>query len=476
MPTLYRLGRSSDRHDSAVSALQTVVIEGQPILVSGSMAGELARWSVLPCARLGEPVIVGPGEVSTLACFDDGDGARLVSCSAPSRVQVWDGWLRPERTLHSGRPAATVVAVFDHGTRPTLVTGHNDGSLRLLDPGSGQVSRELPAVQSSYISAMTISGRAVICAGEQGVLTVLDPAADPPAPIDLSCYHDGVAALASAVVGDRPVAISGSEDGTVRLWDLTAARLAATADARASWAASRMVRVGDQLAAVLSNEREIRFMDAVDRTLFGPPIPVDPSTPVTALATVDRAGDLLVATGDNGGEIIIRSVSGTGNQLRFSGHRGWVADAAFTVLDNAPVLATAGHDGMLRCSNLTDGSLARPSIELPEILGTVEALTVTMIDSTPIAAVSTTGRQVQVWDLLLGELVASIKLAEADGAVGVWAAAGTTFVGGTTTGRTIVWLPGTTDVLRSVTSGARRCSDGPGLRRVPRCARGCERQ
>jgi hypothetical protein len=49
---------SVEQKSSPITALQSVELDGVSVVFSGTLSGELAGWSVLPPAPLGDPVIV----------------------------------------------------------------------------------------------------------------------------------------------------------------------------------------------------------------------------------------------------------------------------------------------------------------------------------------------------------------------------------------------------------------------------------
>ncbi|MGH9277550.1 MAG: hypothetical protein ACRD12_05515, partial [Acidimicrobiales bacterium] len=70
----------------------------------------------------------------------------------------------------------------------------------------------------------TVEGRAVaVSGGDDGTVRVWDLASGRPAGEPLTGHTDWVRAVAVGTVEGRAVAVSGGEDGTVRVWDLARA-------------------------------------------------------------------------------------------------------------------------------------------------------------------------------------------------------------------------------------------------------------
>ncbi|GIG87365.1 hypothetical protein [Plantactinospora endophytica] len=144
--------------------------------------------------------------------------------------------------------------------------------------------------------------------------------------------HDGaVRALALTEIDDRPTAVTGGADGTVRRWDCLAGTL-------------------------------------LDEPLSGH------AGPVTAVLVVDADGERLIVSGDATGVIRRWSLlDGTPAGLPVTAHTGSVN--ALTVDGDGTGLLSAGADGTVRRWRLLDGAPAGDVVEVPG--GPVTALTVT---------------------------------------------------------------------------------------------------
>jgi WD40 repeat protein len=395
VPTLHVLARSSRAHPRAVNVLVAVVEDdGTTTIVSGDIGGELCRWSVVPCDPVGTTVAAASGEISGLCRV-----GRLLIYGSPDSVRFLDDQLNPGTVLFEGSPAASAIVLFDVGPRRLVVSGHSDGSIRTFDPASGDPVSTIADVQDSDISALAVSGSRVLCGGESGVLTILDPTAPEAGRLELTGHDLPVLALAAASVGDRDVAVSAGEDKTVRQWDLDADvdDLPRQPQDRGTTA---LTTIHGREIAIQTSERTVRLRDLTDWAEIGCVAAVDPSA--TLMTTFAVAGDrtgLLVATGDSDGRVGVRKIERDETVARFIGHKGWVAGIEFADLDGEAVLVTVGHDDVLRVSAVGTGLTAVSPIDLPHVRGNVEALAVSSDDGRLLAAVATTGVQLQIWDV-----------------------------------------------------------------------------
>ena len=440
VPTLELLARSTNMHDAPVTAVVPIQDDdGNVTLLSGDSDGTLRRWTVLPCSPLGVPVQAGPGEITALVWV----GRHLLRCGAPNRIAVLDPLdLNEVSVPFAGPPAPAALVVLDVGSQKMVVSGHDDGSLRTFDAGTLEPLAEIPEVQSSYLSALTTSGSWVVCGGDTGVMTVLDPRRPDRPRLDVPAHSLPMHALATARLGSRSIVLSGGEDTTVRQWDL------GTADADTARAddlrAVGLAVVDGHTVAVQSTERSITLRTLPDWRPIGGSVEADPSaTLLTAFAVHGGSSDPLVATGDNRGGVAVHAVHGRQvTPLDGHGDGAWVADVEFAALDGTFGLATIGHDDLLCFHSLERIDASRfgrfaaiPRIALPDVRGNVSQLALTPTDQGLLAAIATSGGQVQVWDARSGRKVTHVEL-DGIGTISALTAKHGMVFGGTLTGRT----------------------------------------
>ncbi|MFE6621388.1 caspase family protein [Streptomyces sp. NPDC057740] len=178
----------------------------------------------------------------------------------------------------------------------------------------------------------------------------------------LTGHSSGVRAVAVATVESRPHAVTGGQDGTVRVWDLVD---------------------GTTLAAL-----------------------DDPTDEVEAVAVAMVDGRPHAVTGGDDGVVRVRDLTDGGHRATLEGHTDVVRAVAVAMVDGRPHAVTGGDDGTVRVWDLLDGS-ERAILEGHN--GSVRAVAVADLDGRPHAVAAGQGGSVQVWDLLDGSERATLE-------------------------------------------------------------------
>ncbi|MGV9314659.1 WD40 repeat domain-containing protein [Streptomyces sp. NPDC003691] len=248
------VGSPAPGHSGPVRAAAVMEAGGRPVVLTAD-DGALHRRDLATGRPAGPPLVMaegGAGAVAVAAATVAGcptavavgpravgagrAGARRVGARAELRgtVRRWDLVTgAPVGVPATGIPDAYAVATAVVNGRPVAVTGGPAavggyaGELRRWDLITGQqtgapLTGHGWAVQA--VATTVLGGRpvAVSAGGRDGTLRVWDLATGRRTGAPLTGHTGRVGAVATAVVDGCPVAVSGGEDRTVRLWDLDA--------------------------------------------------------------------------------------------------------------------------------------------------------------------------------------------------------------------------------------------------------------
>ncbi|MFD7477796.1 caspase family protein [Streptomyces sp. NPDC059837] len=192
-----------------------------------------------------------------------------------------------------------------------------------------------------------------------------------PALRDTLTGHTGpVSEVACTNLDGAPVAVTGDDDGVVRVWDM---------------------RTGTPIGQPLTGH----------------------AGPVQAVACTNLDGAPVAVTGDD--EVVRVWDLRTGTPLRqpLTGHTGPVQAAACTNLDGAPVAVTGGHDRRVRVWDLRGGTLLGQP--LTGTIGSVTVVACTEMGEAPVAVTGGSDGMMRVWDLRGGTLLGQPLTGAIDG-------------------------------------------------------------
>ena len=212
--------------------------------------------------------------------------------------------------------------------------------------------------------------------------------------------HTGIVnAVACTTIDGRPVAVTGSNDGSVRVWDLVSGQPLGEPMIGHTGIVTAVACTavdGRPVAVTGSNRGSVRVWDLVSGQSLGEPM-TGHNSAVTAVACTAINGRPVAVTGSNDMSVRVWDlVSGQPLGQPMTGHDTFVRAVACTAVNGQPVAVTGSFDDPLRLWDLASGQ-AQP---LTGRAGTVYAVACTAIDGQPVAVTCSFDYSVRVWDLV----------------------------------------------------------------------------
>jgi len=261
--SLERVQRFQEGHDFLATA--AVFFDQGSRLATGAGDGTVRVWDVATGGEIYK--LEGTGRTAALAVSDDG---RLIATGSPtSRLQIWNGRdgakLQELGEEEGGDPIEITAACFAPGGE-LLATGDDIGRCRLWRrDATGQWSAERWLYgHSRTINAMTFAdgGARLITASGDNTVGQWDVARGRELEDRVLKHPEWVGDV--AVSADGRTALTGCDDGKVRLWSLDNAQLIRTIDPVAAELAISSVDMSEdgRLAAIASAaEGTVRLWD-----------------------------------------------------------------------------------------------------------------------------------------------------------------------------------------------------------------------
>ena len=254
------------------------------------------------------------------------------------------------------------------------------------------------------VAVAELDGRPVAVSGsDDGTVRVWDLATGTPVGSPFTGHDGPVNAVAVAELDGRPVVVSGSDDETVRVWDLatgTPVRGPFTGHDGPVNAVAVAELDGRPVAVSGSGDRTVRVWDLATGTPVGGPF-TGHDGPVRAVAVAELDGRPVVVSGSDDETVRVWDLAtGTPVGRPFTGHSGPVNAVAVAELDGRPVAISGSDDETVRVWDLATGTpVGGPFTGHSE---PVNAVAVAELDGRPVAVSGSDDRTVRVWDLATG--------------------------------------------------------------------------
>ena len=352
------------RADSIITAR----VAGVEVLLAGCVDGRVRLWHPLTLDAFAEPIPALGGKPVRMCSYDSAGSTWVAATGGDGSIEVHDPVTGQHRRFGVGVDGSerirAMAAYTDSDGSARIVTAGDDRVVRVMDPATGGLVVPLTGHQGVIraISLLTDrhGRRVVAAAGDDGRIRLFRPEAPDLAAIVLQGHRDWVTALATYDVGDgEPRLASVSEDGTLRLWNVsTGGQLRALERMPSKPVALAAARAGGGAVRLITGHADgaLRVWDP--QTLA--PIGLDLTGHIGAVASVvsfeDARGRSLVASAGTDRTIRIWDVGGAtaaGRGLP-TGDSEHVAATALTA-EPEPRAIVAGRDGTLRVWDVRTG-------------------------------------------------------------------------------------------------------------------------
>ena len=398
------------RHSEQVTSIAFGMVDGRPVVVSGSWDGTVRLWDARTGQAIGTPLEGHMSWVSAVA-FGAVDGrAVVVSGSDDRTIRLWDARTGKAigTPLEGHTVGVTAVALGAVDGRAVVVSGSMDHTIRLWDARTGEAigtPLEGHAGDVAAVAVGAVDGRAVVVSGSgDRTIRLWDARTGKAIGKPLKGHTEEVPAVAIGTVEGRAVVVSGSRDQTIRRWDARTGKAIGTPlEGHTNSVTAVALGAVDGRAVVVSGswDRTIRLWDARTGEAIGPPLEGHTNS-VTAVALGVVDGREAVVSGSWDGTIRLwdaRTEEAIGTPLE--GHTNWVTAVAVGAVDGRAVVASGSEDKTIRRWDARTGQAIGTPLE--GHIGRVDAVGLGAVDGR--AVVVSGGWDIRLWDARTGEAI-----------------------------------------------------------------------
>ncbi|EWC64162.1 High-affnity carbon uptake protein Hat/HatR [Actinokineospora spheciospongiae] len=365
-----------------------------------------ARWAAWQPQHPHVPIRVCQGAINAVAVAAVDGRHLVVSGSEDGVLRVWDGQtgalFRQPVTAHAD--AVNALAVTRSGTRQVIVSAGSDARVTAWDLKTGEpVGRPLRAHTGGVraVAVVVLDGEAVVVsAGDDLAVHVSRLGTDELLGPPFRGHRHPVTAIACDPGGTT--AASADEGGRVLVWGLwddtpTPVELNHPRSVRTVGFAEVD---GHPVVVTGCHDTKIRVWDPRTGSLVREPI-TGHSRAVLSVAAGVVGGRPVVASGSASGTIRVfdrATHAEVGDAI--TGHSGPVRALAFATFGTRPVVVSGSADGTVRIWDV-----GAPDLDGDPFAGAQpasQALAVTTLDDCPVVIAGGTGSTVRVWDLETG--------------------------------------------------------------------------
>ncbi|MFF2190494.1 hypothetical protein [Streptomyces sp. NPDC058155] len=449
-------------HTGWVHSVAVTELGGRPHAVTGSNDGSVRLWDLTTGNQTRQLTRRSGAVISVAVAKLEGRPHALIAGDGGS-MRLWDLTTEDQIQQPTGPPGTVIsVAVAELDGRPHAVTA-GDGGLRVWDLRLADRTRTRKLIGHSgwfYSVAVTeLDGRPHAVAGSNDGSVRLWDLTTGYQTRQLTGHTDPVTSVAVAELDGRPHALASSRDGALWVWDLTTGDQTRQLTGHTGWIHSMTVAELDGRPHALASSRDAAVwvwdLTTGDQTrqLTGH------TGAVTSVAVAELNGHPHAVTAGIDGTLRVWDLTTRDRTRQLTGHSGWIHSVAVAELDGRPHVVTAADNGLVRVWDLTTGDQTR---QLTGHTGAVKPVVVAELDGRPHAVTAGDSGSVWVWDLTTGERtrqltghsgwIHSVAVAELDGRPHVVTASdsGSVWVWDLTTGERTRQLTGHSGWIHSV--------------------------
>ncbi len=422
-PVAGRLVSELRRTGRSVSSVAVLDVDGLPRAISGSVDGGVEMWDLLTDEAVSRDSWNQGAGIRALCVLEDAEHPLLVSGGSDGSVRVWDlSAPNPSRPpLTSGSHPITALVPGRPTGRAVALSGSADGILRVWDLDAHEQAGPAISGHSSPVScvalgqvddeALAVSGSADgtvrvwnMVDAEGDDRPVDEPAGDRSAEFSTQEQapaargHSGVvSALAVGADDASSTAVSGSANGTVRVWDLSTGHSISVSQSDhvgRIWSVA-CGRTQDRAICVSAGQDgTVRLWDRTSGASIGEPLR-DVGGPVYAVAIAQLDGELFAVFGGRGDSVWMMELP-AGPPEPLAPSVGVVRALATGTVERRPVVVVALADALV-VYDLADRTRTGDTMVSGE--GAVSCLAVGSAQGRPIAVAGHTNGAIVFWDL-----------------------------------------------------------------------------
>ncbi|WP_019070790.1 WD40 repeat domain-containing protein [Streptomyces hokutonensis] len=246
------------------------------------------------------------------------------------------------------------------------------------------------------VALADLGGRLVILAATGNVLTLWDARSAQHIGLPMEGHRDTVRAVATACLAGRTYAASGSDDHTIRLWDLVTSQHVRELDAHTAAVTALSVLPSDRPLLVSGDDNgTLLVWDLADGR---DPHPLEGhQRGITSVACGRMAGRPVAATASRDNTAAVWDLE-SGHQLLRLEHEDWVTATAVASTGEGDLVVTGATDARIRVWDGSGGEL----LHTLEGQGLVNGIDVTMVEGRLHILSASHDSSMRVWDLAEG--------------------------------------------------------------------------